>query len=437
MNKRFNQFFEKDIVLKIISILIGVMLWFIVLDLQNPQIERTVSIPLRSNREVLETSNISLVSSSVPNTVDVVIRGRKQRLDKVSSNDFQAFLDFSPIADTQTSEVSIPMPEYIGDQDVLVLDVYPKVVKIKLENIIRKEFPVSVKWSGELPEGYDAVNVKTNPNTIILEDLESVMNSINSVAVTVDRQHLLEGNSINRRLEVYNENGKTISMPAANVQVNVAYGLSKTVKVATSVTGKPREDHYVKDFTLSQDSVRITGDYDIISGISEVRAEQLDVSNLNASFQKELQVQLPEDVQLYKTGSVITAQVNIQQFSHQMISIPKASVTIFGGDVTGKMQYRILEDEIAFSVKGPGEILDTLDKKAIRGFVDVSELNEGTRSVNIEISLPSGVSTDDDVSVTVEAENVVLSITPIPTPKLDEPSPTPSTAPEEENNENP
>jgi YbbR domain-containing protein len=429
MNKRFNQFFEKDLVLKIISVLIGIMLWFIVLDQQNPFVEKTLSVSLRSNREVLEASNISLVSSNVPTTVDVVIRGRKQRIDKVSSNDFQAFLDFSPVQDTETSEIPIPLPEYIGNQDILVLDVYPKVVKIKLENIIRKEFPVSVKWTGELPDGYDAVNVKTNPSTIILEDLESVMNSISNVAVTVDRQHLMEGNSINRRLEVYNESGKTISMPAANVQVNVAYNLTKTVKVTTTVTGRPREDYYLKDFTLSQDTVRITGDYDIIKDIDEVRAEQLDVSNLNASFQKELQVQLPEEVQMYKTGGVITAQVNIQQFSHQMISIPKASVTIFGGDVTGKMQYRILEDEIAFSVKGPGEILDTLDKKAIRGFVDVSGLHEGTDTIEIEVSLPSGVLLDGAVSVTVEAEKVVLSITPIPEP--DEPTPTATESPEE------
>lgn len=434
MNKRFNQFFEKDLVLKIISVLIGIMLWFIVLDQQNPLMEKTISISLRSNREVLEASNISLVSSNVPNTVDVVIRGRKQRIDKVSSNDFQAYLDFSPIENTETAEIPIPLPEYIGDQDILVLDVYPKVVKIKLENIVRKEFPVSVKWVGELPEGYDAVNVKTNPSTIILEDLESVMNSIGSVAVTVDRQHLLEGNSLNRRLEVYNESGKTISMPSANVQVNVAYNLAKTVKVSTMVNGKPKEDYYVRDFTLSQDTVRITGDYDIIKDIAEVRAEQLDVSNLDASFQKDLKILLPEDVQFYKTENAITAQVNIQQFSHRMISIPKASVTLFGGDVTGKMQYRILEDEIAFSIKGPGEILDTLDKKAIRGFVDVSGLVEGTTAVEIEVSLPSGVLMDDSVFVTIEAENVVLSVTPTPEPEPDEPTPTPTQAPEEENN---
>jgi YbbR domain-containing protein len=118
-----------------------------------------------------------------------------------------------------------------------------------------------------------------------------------------------------------------------------------------------------------------------------------------------------------------------------MISIPKASITIFGGDVTGKMIYRILEDDIAFSVKGPGEILDSLDIRAIRGFADVSGINEGTATIEIRISLPSGIYMDDTVSVTVEAEEAVLAITPTPTPDAEETNPSPSPVPEDDNRE--
>ncbi|NLN64929.1 MAG: hypothetical protein GX144_05905 [Clostridiaceae bacterium] len=435
MNRRFNHFFENDIVIRIISVLIAILLWFIVLDHQNPITERTVSIPLRTNKEVLKNNNISLVSSNVPNTVDVVIRGRQQRLDRVSSNDFLAFLDFSPIEDVNDTELGISLPEYIGEQDIVVLDVNPKVVKVNLENIVRREFPIDIKWVGEFPNGYEAVNVKTNPNTIILEELESLVNSISSVTVTVDRQQLLEGNSINKRIEMFNESGRNISIPGANIQVNVAYTLTKTVNATTTITGKPKDDYYVKDYTLSQNTVRIMGDYNLIKDITEVKAEQLNVSNAEASFQKELLLQLPEDVQLYKTDSTITAQVNIQQFSHRMISIPKASITIFGGDVTGKMIYRILEDDIAFSVKGPGEILDSLDIRAIRGFADVSGINEGTATIEIRISLPSGIYMDDTVSVTVEAEEAVLAITPTPTPDAEETNPSPSPVPEDDNRE--
>lgn len=420
MNKKFKQFFEKDMVLKIVSVLIGILIWFIVLDQQNPLSERTLSIPLRTNKEVLVGSSISLVSSNVPNTVDVVIRGRRQRLDKVSSNDFYAFLDFSSIEDTEVTEVPIDIPEYHGDQDIIVLDVNPKVAKIKLESIVRKEFPISIKWTGELPEGYEAVNVKTSPNTVILEELESVMNSISSVAVTIERGQLLKGDSINKRIEVYNENGKIMSPSDSNVQVNIGYNLAKTVTASTSITGKPKDDFYVKDYTLSQDTVRIMGDYDVIKDISEIRAEQLNVDNVEASFQKDLLLQLPENVALYKTSDVITAQVNIEQFSHKMISIPNSSVTIFGGDVSGQTMYRILEDEIAFSVKGPGEILDTLDAKTIKGFVDVSALEEGTNTIEVQISLPSGVHMDGTTSVTVETEKVVLSISPTPSPDMNE-----------------
>lgn len=427
MSKKFNHFFEKDLALKIVSVFIGILIWFIVLDHQNPLGERTVSVPLRSNREILAENNISLVSSTLPTSVDVVIRGRKQRIEKVSSNDFYAFLDFRHIENTETTEIPLPLPQYNGDQDISVLDVYPKNVKIQLEKIIRKEFPVDIKWTGELPEGYEAVHVKLNPNTVILEELESVMNSVTSVSVAVEREQLFKGNSINKRIEVYNENGKKISTLDGSNQVTVEYSLAKAVPVTTTLTGKPKDDFYVKDSVLSQNSVRIVGNYDLIRDIAEIRAEPVNVEDADTSFQRELKLQIPENVQLYNNGASITAQVNIGKFSHKMVSIPKSSITIFGGDVTGKIKYRILEEEVAFSVKGPGEILDILDDKTIKGFVDVSEIGDEKNKAEISVSLPSGINLDDKVYVTIETE-AVLSISPTPSHS---PTPAPTPAPGE------
>lgn len=440
MNKSIDKFFEKDLVLKIISILIGVLIWFIVLDQQNPLTERTLSIPLRTNKEVLADNNISLVSSNIPTTVDVIIKGRKQRLEKVLSNDFYAFLDFSTIEDTNTVEMPLPLPQYTGDQDIIITDINPKVVKVNFENIVRKEFPIDIRWTGTLEEGYDVVNVKLNPNTVILQELESVMNSVKSVMVTLEKEQLLKGGSINKRIEVYNDSGKTVSSLDGIVQVNIVYNLVKNVEVKTTVTGEPSKDYYLKDYTLSQKSVQIMGDYNVIKDISIIVAEPLDIDKADASFQRNLKLQLPENVQLYKDSDTITAQVNMDKYSSKMISIPNSSITIFGGDLSGKTNYTIMEKEIAFNIKGPAEILDTVDPKLIKGYVNVSQVNEGTASVEVQMSMPSGISTDKAVYVTVqmevvESETTEGEITPTPTP---EPSSNPEITPppEEEGPEN-
>jgi len=436
MNRSIDKFFENDLVLKILSILIGILIWFIVLDQQNPLSERTLSIPLRTNKEVLADNNISLVSSNIPTTVDVVIKGRKQRLDKVLSNDFQAFLDFSTIEDTNTVEMVLPLPQYTGDQDIIIADINPKVVKVKLENIVRKEFPINIHWTGTLEEGYEVVNVKLNPNTVILQELESVMNSVKSVVVTLEKEQLLKDGSINKRIEVYNDSDKAVSSLDGIVQVNIVYDLVKNVPIITTVTGEPSKDYYVKDYTLSQKSVQIMGDYNVIKDISNIVAEPLDVDKADTSFQRNLKLQLPENVQLYKASDTITAQVNIEKYSSKMISIPNSSITIFGGDLTGKTNYTIMEKEIAFMIKGPDEILDTVDPKSIKGYVNVSEANEGTATVEVQMSMPSGIYTDQTVYVTVEteiveSEYVEEDVTPTPTPtQTPTPSPVPSAVPE-------
>jgi YbbR domain-containing protein len=196
--------------------------------------------------------------------------------------------------------------------------------------------------------------------------------------------------------------------------------------VATTVTGKPRENFYVKDYKLSHNTVQIIGNYDIIKDINVINAEKLDVDGVESSFSSELELKIPENVQLYNSNSVISAQVNIERYSYKTISIPKSSITIFGGDVTGRIKYRIAEDEISFAIKGPGEILNTVDAKTIKGFVNVSELSEDKGTFDVQISLPSGIYIDGSVIVTVETETTVLS------EEIEEPEPTPSPIPDED-----
>ncbi len=436
MNKRFkkinlNNFFEKDSVLRVLSVLIGILIWFIVLDYQNPMDERTISIPLRTNANVLDSSNIKLVSSNIPSNVDVIIKGRKQRLEKVTANDFEAFLDLNSIYDTETTELIIDVPIYTGDEDIIVSGVNPKTVKIKLENIIRKEFPINVLWLGNLPEGYEIVNVKLNPNSVILQELESVMNSVEKVVVSVDADQLLKGDSINKRIEVYNGNDKIVPSLDGSVQATIGYNIAKTIPISTTIAGEPKKDYYVQDYTISQNTVTIMGNYDLLKDINTISAEQLNVDNVDQSFQRDLKLLVPENIQLYNSPDVVTAQVNIQKYSDRVVNVPKSSITIFGGDVSGETNYRILEDDITFSVKGPAEILNTLDIKSIKWFVDVSNTTEGIQLVVVRLSLPSGIYMDGEVLVNVETEKVIISPTPEPPPESNDktyitPIPTPS-----------
>lgn len=436
MNKRFkkinlNNFFEKDSVLRVLSVLIGILIWFIVLDYQNPMDERTISIPLRTNANVLDSSNIKLVSSNIPSNVDVIIKGRKQRLEKVTANDFEAFLDLNSIYDTETTELIIDVPIYTGDEDIIVSGVNPKTVKIKLENIIRKEFPINVLWLGNLPEGYEIVNVKLNPNSVILQELESVMNSVEKVVVSVDADQLLKGDSINKRIEVYNGNDRIVPSLDGSVQATIGYNIAKTIPISTTIAGEPKKDYYVQDYTISQNTVTIMGNYDLLKDINTISAEQLNVDNVDQSFQRDLKLLVPENIQLYNSPDVVTAQVNIQKYSDRVVNVPKSSITIFGGDVSGETNYRILEDDITFSVKGPAEILNTLDIKSIKGFVDVSHTTEGIQLVVVRLSLPSGIYMDGEVLVNVETEKVIISPTPEPPPESNDktyitPIPTPS-----------
>ena len=205
--------------------------------------------------------------------------------------------------------------------------------------------------------------------------------------------------------------------------------------ISTTLTGEPRSDYYVQDYTISQNTVKIMGRYEVLKDIESIEAELLNVENTNESFQRDLKLILPENVQLYGSPDFVTASVNIKRYSHRIITIPKSSITIFGGDITGQTNYRILEETITFSVKGPAEILNTLDVKSVKGFVDCSNVTEGVQPVAVRVSLPSGIYMEGEVFVNVETEKIEPSPTPEPTPGPDgEADATPTPPPDSDEN---
>ena len=100
MNKLIDRLFEKDLVIKIISVLTAILIWFVVLDSDNPFEERTITVPLTSNVEVLQLKNLQIVGTALPNSIDIKIKGRRHKISGVTANDFKVSIDLSELSES-------------------------------------------------------------------------------------------------------------------------------------------------------------------------------------------------------------------------------------------------------------------------------------------------------------------------------------------------
>jgi len=96
---KVNKLMERDINIKILSILFAVLLWVYVINISNPIDVKIVSVPLKViNENTLQQKELFIKNKDYQSNVVVTVRGRKQQLENINEGSFQtAVLDLSEI----------------------------------------------------------------------------------------------------------------------------------------------------------------------------------------------------------------------------------------------------------------------------------------------------------------------------------------------------
>ncbi len=402
MNKLINSLFEKDSIIKVISIFTAILIWFVVLDSENPFEERTIAVPLTSNMDVLHSNNLQIVGSQLPTSVDVKIKGRREKLSKVTANDFIVSIDLSEVSSSGRKTINIGEPEYRGDQDIIILGVNPTSVTLNFERVVGKQYPVEVEFTGSLPAGYELVNLKVEPSNVILEEKESSISMVSKVVAIVNLDEADDNKEIVMRGTVLDEKGEVLRQFEGKVPIIVSFNLAKNLPVIATTKGNPLEDYYVKEIRYSLSNVRVMGSRSLLDGIKSVSAEAIDVTDKSETFTAPLTAVLPKGATILpEDAERLTAEVVIEKYITRNINMSPGLVSIFHGDTGGNMSYRITNDIIPITVKGKSADLSALKASDIKLSVNVSDLLPGEHEVPLMVTVPNNITLIGEYSVNV------------------------------------
>lgn len=408
MNNLINSLFEKDLVVKIVSILTAILIWFVVLDTNNPFEERTISVPLTSNAEVLQSKSLQIVGNQLPTSVDIKIKGRRQKISGVTANDFRISIDLSEVSEPGYKRINIGEPEYLGDQDVIIVGTNPSSIILGFERIVGKQYPVNVEFTGSLPAGYEIVNLKVEPSNVILEEKESSISRISKVVAYVNLDEADDNKEMVIRGSVLDSSGQPLSQFEGKVPVIVTFNLAKKVPVSAAVTGKPLNDYYFKELKYSMSEVRVIGPRSILDGIKSVSAETIDITDKSESFTIPLAVKLPKGVTVYSEDSDrLSAEVILEKYITRTFNISPGLVSIYDGDTSGTMEYRIVNTAIPITIKGRVDDVNAVKIGDIRASIRVSDLEPGQHEVPLIVQVPSTVTLMGEYSV-----NILITASP-------------------------
>ena len=423
MNKLIDRLFEKDVVVKVLSVLIAILIWFLVLDQDNPFTERTITVPLTSNVVVLDAKNLQIIGSSIPATVDIRIKGRRKRVDSVSSGDFSVFLDLSEVEGSGIKSVDVGSPEYTGDKDIIIIGTNPTSVRLHFERVVGKQYPVTIEFTGSLPEGYQVVNQRVDPGIILIEEKEGTLSRVGRVVALVNLNDLSVTKELVVRATVYDIEGKPMSQFEGKYPAIVSFDLARKLPLATPIKGKPKTGYYFKEIIPDPSSVLVIGTKNLLDSLSRIEAEAIDIEGKSETFKTELNLIVPQGAALAETSRPVTALVSIDPLSTRTIQFSTNMISIYDSDTTGSFEYAIVHSSVNIPVEGRPELIQDLKADNIKCSISVKDLGEGDHQVPVTVSLPTGVSLRERPSVTVVITAVAHETTTNPTP---DPAPTPT-----------
>jgi YbbR domain-containing protein len=400
---QMNELMKKDISIKAVSILLAVLFWFYVLNVDNPYELKRIPINVRIENESSLQEKGLVLKNNIDSTIEITVRGRKEILESLSPSDFIATIDFSKIKSDEDKYLKIEGP-YHNINDISIATVSPRVINLELEKIRKNSFPVEVQLEGTLKDNYKILDYKIAPQNIMFEDVESLISNVASVRAVVDINGL--DRDVNRQVEckVYNKEGKEIPSLSKNLRVDFVLEVAKEVPIDMVIIGQPAGEYVEVSRTVNPQTALIRGAPEILDKVTEIETEPISIENIEQSIVVPGKLKLPEGVSLVNTPKDAEVSVEVEKLLTKEFIIPRDSISILN---EGALACDINTQSVSITVKGKLRDLNALTQNRINAAIDVGELREGTHIAPLSISLPPGFELVGEYSVEVKITNMI------------------------------
>ena len=381
----------KNLWVKLFCLFSATALWLYVSSTQS----NIGKFPGSINIKAINTP-ANLVAIFDQKTVDIKIAADPLIWRKLSSDSFSAYID---LATYEEGTFDIQLTVASSVPDVQIIQKNPEKILVSLEPIITKDVPVSARLEGEAAKGLVAGSVEIKPAHVQVRGPKSLIGSISEATALVKLNGEVENFSKNIEVIALNDNGELVkdvdftpSEVSASIPI-VKASNNKTVGVKVSLTGTVKSGYTVSKINVEPSVVNITGSSNVLSDINYVETAEIDVSNLDANLEKQVNLVIPSGLAMQ---SGVSSKVRVTIVLDQLKVQREISVTNFDYQNAGKFNVSsITPEEIKLIASVPIGLanLDGISLKLDFAGKKVDQNNSISFILNEEMFiLPEGVS---------------------------------------------
>lgn len=396
---------------KLISLLVGFVIWMLLVNISNPEVIRTKSVPLDVLNGSVLTRAGKTYSLQNAETVTVSYQVRTRDAYKIQAENFHASVDLEDLYDI-TGAVPVTV-EVVGNRDLIsgVPTARPGVVRVATENVQNKTFVLDTHEDGEPREGYEVGSITLSADAVKVSGPESEVGRISSVGISVPTSDATESFSGKASVVYYDANGNAISLSderltvepkEVSYEVTMLRGKSLTLRFQTS--GEPAPGFHMTGVESTVRAIPVTSsDSALLNKTKELSipaaALNIEGAREDKTFQLDISSYLPSGITA--TGNTnINVTVKITAVTERNFPLSANNGIALRGAKT-QYRYTLTPETVVVAVQGLSTDLQNVNAASLGAYLEVGNLSEGVHLVPLHLTLPKGITATAVPEVTV------------------------------------
>lgn len=409
--------------LKIMSVAIAIVVWLIVVNIDNPVGTNyyTITDVELINKEYVESSD-TIGKMCMPeenqDSVKVAITASKKVRDRIRLSDITAVADLQQAVSLDTDPVMVPITVTCLASGVLPSDikVTPQNLTVNLDEKETQEFVVNVSKGDTKPgKDYEVGSLTASPEKIRITGPKTLVNKIDKVNATIALDGNTEDYTQEVNLTIYDKNQEALSESEMNslriennAKVVVTAKLWKIrtgVKIAAGYVGTPAGGYQVGSVKTVPDTISVAGNTEGLESLSEndnmitIPADRIDISDESKDVERKISLKnlLPDNVKLTSDSSEdVWVTVSILPVGSQEFNLPTKNIEV--KNKPDNLQVTFETAQIALRIKSESEDLEDLNiNEDVKAEIDLKDKEAGNYKVPVKLSLPDGYEMVEDV----------------------------------------
>lgn len=384
--------------LKIISLVLAFLLWFLVVQIGDPKDDRDMgNIQVKLiNTELLERENKVYEVLDNTDTVRVSVYAPKSVFTQLRASDITAEADVSKLTDINT----VPITFRASNASGITITGSHDMVRLNVEEKISKYVTLMSNTAGTVADGYVISSLTPDQNRIEVSGPRSAVEQVKYAGAEIDVTDATTNLIANVDITLYDAEGKPVVRNnlvknADYVRMIVEVLAKKEVPIRLETSGTPERGYMATGIIECEPSVvEIAGSVYTLSGINEivVPAEELDISGETADVTRTVDIRkyLPDNVKLADVnfGGRVTAMIYIEPVMEKTLEISMRDITVTNAPETDRLEVEIsesVESTVTLEVSGLREQIEPLRQDNVIGVVDIAAWMEKQNMENLRV----------------------------------------------------